>query len=143
MNQYGTALVYSTEGVALDYTVSSVTFKTRSLDAQQSINRQVISDPTTLEPMTVVASARAITIQVELIPTAATKATALTGLVLPAMQAKVTITGSGPLANGDYNFTGAGSVRRTEGGDGVLSLELIRYPDSAVSATTFATAIGS
>lgn len=143
MNQYGTAVVHSTEGVALDYTVSSVTLKNRSTSATQSVNRQVINDPATQEPMTVVTSGRAITVSVDLIPTASTKATALTGLVLPTVQAKVTISGAGSLVNGDYNFTGNGSVRRTEGSEGILTLELVRYPDSAVSASTFASAIAS
>ena len=115
----------------------------------QAVNRVVTNDPATNEPMSITTSGKTRRVTVQMIASVSdvvagnTRVNALKGLDLPAVQAKVTLSGCGAAVDGDYNFTGEGSGPELtpDGTAARMTLTLERYLDSALTAIQFATAV--
>lgn len=145
---YGKAVVATTQGLsvtyaAVGYPISGGALKYNGADGQQSVTRQVILDPQTGEPTTVVTSARTIRMTLDCMPLASatpgTKDNALKGVSLPAIQSKVTLADFGDGFDGEYNFTGEGTVSHGPGA-AKLTMVIERYPDGSITADQLATA---
>lgn len=144
---YGKAVVVTPAGLSVTYAASSYpptnsAHKWNGADASQSVNRQVITDPQTGEPLSVLTSARTVRLTLDCLPVASatpgTKANALLAMKLPPIQSKVTLSGMGDF-DGEYNFTGEGSASLSSG-VAKLTMVVEKYPDAVITADQFATA---
>ena len=132
--QLGTGVVWGTDGVSMTGTGVHATGKVRSVAYSLDGEWQEIRGQDG-KVITVVIPDAVETIEVEVIPTGATKAAAIACYILPARGAQVTFTDTGDaeLSSGLVFAFMAGKKNKTNTGEGTLSMTLKRY-DAATLA---------
>jgi hypothetical protein len=148
----GLALVYGSGGTITLYTQTGVGPGTALSGAISTIESYDVTHEADVEQIKngsgeVVAQVSAnerISLNITFIPSSATDATAaLTGASLPGVNSYVKITDAkattygGVSINGDYVYSGGGSVKFTNSGKAMVTMTVTKYPSLTGSATVY------
>ena len=144
----GLALVYGAKGTITLYTPAGVALTTGAISTVESYDATHEADVEQIknssgEVVAQVSANERISLNVTFIPSAATFAQAKLAAGLPAVNGYATIAASdgvtvgGVSIDGDYVYSGGGSVKFTSSGKVTVTVTLTKYPSLAGNASTF------
>lgn len=144
----GLALVYGAKGTITLYTPAGVALTTGAISTVESYDATHEADVEQIknssgEVVAQVSSNERISLNVTFIPSAATFAQAKLAAGLPAVNGYATIASSdgvtigGVSIDGDYVYSGGGSVKFTSSGKAMVTVTVTKYPSLAGNAAVF------
>lgn len=144
----GLALVYGAKGTITLYTPAGVALTTGAISTVESYDATHEADVEQIknssgEVVAQVSANERISLNVTFIPSAATFAQAKLAAGLPAVNGYATIASSdgvtigGVSIDGDYVYSGGGSVKFTSSGKAMVTVTVTKYPSLAGNATVF------
>jgi len=144
----GLALVYGAKGTITLYTPAGVALTTGAISTIESYDATHEADVEQIknsagEVVAQVSANERISLNVTFIPSAASFAQAKLAAGLPAVNGYATIAASdgvtvgGVSIDGDYVYSGGGSVKFTSSGKVTVTVTLTKYPSLAGNASTF------
>lgn len=144
----GLALVYGAKGTITLYTPAGVALTTGAISTIESYDATHEADVEQIknsagEVVAQVSANERISLNVTFIPSAATFAQAKLASGLPAVNGYATIAASdgvtvgGVSIDGDYVYSGGGSVKFTSSGKVMVTVTVTKYPSLAGNASTF------
>ena len=148
-NSKGLALVYGAKGTITLFTPSGTALTTGAITTIESYDATHEADVEQIknsagEVVAQVSANERISLNITFIPSSATDATAaLTGASLPGVNSYVKIadakatTYGGVSINGDYVYSGGGSVKFTNSGKAMVTMTVTKYPSLTGSATVY------
>lgn len=144
----GLALVYGAKGTITLYTPAGVALTTGAISTVESYDVTHEADVEQIknssgEVVAQVSANERISLNVTFIPSAATFAQAKLAAGLPAVNGYATIAASdgvtigGVSIDGDYVYSGGGSVKFTSSGKAMVTVTVTKYPSLAGNAAVF------
>lgn len=144
----GLALVYGAKGTITLYTPAGVALTTGAISTIESYDASHEADVEQIknsagEVVAQVSANERISLNVTFIPSAATFAQAKLAAGLPAVNGYATIAASdgvtigGVSIDGDYVYSGGGSVKFTSSGKVMVTVTVTKYPSLAGNASVF------
>lgn len=144
----GLALVYGAKGTITLYTPAGVALTTGAISTIESYDATHEADVEQIknsagEVVAQVSANERISLNVTFIPSAATFAQAKLAAGLPAVNGYATIASSdgvtigGVSIDGDYVYSGGGSVKFTSSGKAMVTVTVTKYPSLLGNAATF------
>lgn len=144
----GLALVYGAKGTITLYTPAGVALTTGAISTIESYDATHEADVEQIknsagEVVAQVSANERISLNVTFIPSAASFAQAKLAAGLPAVNGYATIAASdgvtvgGVSIDGDYVYSGGGSVKFTSSGKVMVTVAVTKYPSLAGNASTF------
>lgn len=144
----GLALVYGAKGTITLYTPAGVALTTGAISTIESYDATHEADVEQIknsagEVVAQVSANERVSLNVTFIPSAASFAQAKLAAGLPAVNGYATIAASdgvtvgGVSIDGDYVYSGGGSVKFTSSGKVTVTVTLTKYPSLAGNASTF------
>lgn len=144
----GLALVYGAKGTITLYTPAGVALTTGAISTVESYDATHEADVEQIknssgEVVAQVSANERISLNVTFIPSAATFAQAKLAAGLPAVNGYATIASSdgitigGVSIDGDYVYSGGGSVKFTSSGKSMVTVTVTKYPSLAGNAAVF------
>jgi hypothetical protein len=144
----GLALVYGAKGTITLYTPAGVALTTGAISTIESYDATHEADVEQIknsagEVVAQVSANERISLNVTFIPSAASFAQAKLAAGLPAVNGYATIAASdgvtvgGVSIDGDYVYSGGGSVKFTSSGKVMVTVTVTKYPSLAGNASTF------
>lgn len=144
----GLALVYGAKGTITLYTPAGVALTTGAISTIESYDATHEADVEQIknsagEVVAQVSANERISLNVTFIPSAATFAQAKLAAGLPAVNGYATIASSdgvtigGVSIDGDYVYSGGGSVKFTSSGKAMVTVTVTKYPSLAGNAAVF------
>jgi hypothetical protein len=144
----GLALVYGAKGTITLYTPAGVALTTGAISTVESYDATHEADVEQIknssgEVVAQVSANERISLNVTFIPSAATFAQAKLAAGLPAVNGYATIASSdgvtigGVTIDGDYVYSGGGSVKFTSSGKAMVTVTVTKYPSLAGNAAVF------
>lgn len=144
----GLALVYGAKGTITLYTPAGVALTTGAISTIESYDATHEADVEQIknsagEVVAQISANERISLNVTFIPSAATFAQAKLAAGLPAVNGYATIASSdgvtigGVSIDGDYVYSGGGSVKFTSSGKAMVTVTVTKYPSLAGNAATF------
>jgi hypothetical protein len=144
----GLALVYGAKGTITLYTPAGVALTTGAISTIESYDATHEADVEQIknsagEVVAQVSANERISLNVTFIPSAASFAQAKLAAGLPAVNGYATIAASdgvtvgGVSIDGDYVYSGGGSVKFTSSGKAMVTVTVTKYPSLAGNASTF------
>lgn len=144
----GLALVYGAKGTITLYTPAGVALTTGAISTVESYDATHEADVEQIknssgEVVAQVSANERISLNVTFIPSAATFAQAKLAAGLPAVNGYATIASSdgitigGVSIDGDYVYSGGGSVKFTSSGKAMVTVTVTKYPSLAGNAAVF------
>jgi hypothetical protein len=144
----GLALVYGAKGTITLYTPAGVALTTGAISTIESYDATHEADVEQIknsagEVVAQVSANERISLNVTFIPSASSFAQAKLAAGLPAVNGYATIAASdgvtvgGVSIDGDYVYSGGGSVKFTSSGKAMVTVAVTKYPSLAGNASTF------
>jgi hypothetical protein len=144
----GLALVYGAKGTITLYTPAGVALTTGAISTIESYDATHEADVEQIknsagEVVAQVSANERISLNVTFIPSASSFAQAKLAAGLPAVNGYATIAASdgvtvgGVSIDGDYVYSGGGSVKFTSSGKAMVTVTVTKYPSLAGNASTF------
>ena len=144
----GLALVYGAKGTITLYTPAGVALTTGAISTIESYDATHEADVEQIknssgEVVAQVSANERISLNVTFIPSASSFAQAKLAAGLPAVNGYATIASSdgvtvgGVSIDGDYVYSGGGSVKFTSSGKAMVTVTVTKYPSLAGNASTF------